>query len=115
MTCDIKASRIDALNRTIDWLEAHPDNAITGHMATNKYGHSVRPHDPEATCFCMLGRLCVEAGIRPLDNSLTDAMREWLEPLAARPRDLYHINDGTEDFHERIDALRSYVNMEIIV
>jgi hypothetical protein len=55
------------LNRTAilaaaDWLEANPDKHISGDLAQDADGNVVSPLDPEADCFCAMGRLIVESG-----------------------------------------------------
>jgi hypothetical protein len=51
------------ITRALNWLAAHPDNHIGVELATNDRGSSRSTLDPEATCFCALGRIAVEAGI----------------------------------------------------
>jgi len=47
----------DAARRAADWLEANPANHIARHLALDARGVEVRPTDPNATCFCAIGRL----------------------------------------------------------
>lgn len=47
------------LNAT-SWLRANRDHHITGDLAETKEGDFCRPNDPNAVCFCVLGRISKE-------------------------------------------------------
>ncbi|MGN6819435.1 MAG: hypothetical protein ACTHJR_12265 [Sphingomonas sp.] len=53
----------DALKRTIDWARAHPDLMIKDILASKRNGDSCEPTDPEAHCFCAIGRLAKELDV----------------------------------------------------
>jgi hypothetical protein len=58
---------VTELNRTAilaaaDWLEKNPDKHIAVELARTAQGHRCLPNDPNATCFCALGRIAVEMG-----------------------------------------------------
>lgn len=55
------------LDNAADWIEEHPDRLITGEFVVGN-------------CYCLLGRVCVEADVPPM----TDAwMGNWMGALRA--------------------------------
>lgn len=103
------AEKTALLYQTLAWLEAHPDKAIRGALAINAEGEGVRPQNPNAECFCFLGRLCVEAG--PEAHLTTNgALREWLADLDASPTILSFVNDSYSDTETRFHHLRYMID-----
>lgn len=102
--------KITILHRTLDWLEAHPERAIRGAMAKDAEGDHCLPFDPEATCFCFVGRLSVEADLRgQVSGDFKLDVQEWLEPLNVTRGGLQSRNDSYFDQGIRFKALRSYI------
>ena len=46
-----------------DWLEANPDRHIAGYLAADKQGARCTPLDPDAACFCGVGRVAKELNL----------------------------------------------------
>ena len=46
--------------RAADWLEANPTKHIRGALTRNDRGRPTRLTNPDATCFCAVGRLSYE-------------------------------------------------------
>jgi hypothetical protein len=93
-----------ALLRTADWLEANRDNHITGQFACDAEGREVLPDSSDATCFCALGRLFVEAGMSCDDyDSAWLGLDDVLEPLNTDTTQVYDLNDSyDEKFNESL-------------
>lgn len=51
----------DAARRALAWAKANPDKIVSGVLATNADGQRVTTRDPDATCFCLVGRIAHEA------------------------------------------------------
>ena len=67
------------INRALDWLEANPDNHIIGMMASIDGEIATHPTDPNATCWCALGRIAYELNLEspdPANGELTDPYTE---------------------------------------
>ena len=79
----------EAAARAADWLEANPDKQVRFKMAQNKYGDTVSTIDPEASCFCAVGRLAHELELDVFDDysPLTDLLGE------DQTRKIYRAND----------------------
>lgn len=102
--------KIAIMNRTVDWLEANPDNAIRGAMAKDKHGNHCSPFDPRATCFCFVGRLALNADVRGQDTGdFKIDIEHWLSSLRASRGDLQSRNDGNPNHGRRFHSLRSYI------
>ena len=52
----------DAIIRALDWLEENPDKHIADSYALTKDGYVCDPNEPEADCFCVVGRIAHELG-----------------------------------------------------
>lgn len=72
----------EALRKTADFFDANPDKRVTGELARTDSGRSVSPWDPEATCWCALGRFAVEAGeLVPEKTDRVGYAYELISPL----------------------------------
>jgi hypothetical protein len=61
-------SAVAVLNATAKFFEQHPESWVQHFFASNHCGGELSPYDPEATCWCLTGRLIVEAaalGVKP--------------------------------------------------
>lgn len=74
-----EATRI-AAGKAADWLEANRDRHIVGALALDSRGATVAPSNPDAQCFCALGRFAVEAGIN-LSTVINDEPDVTYDPL----------------------------------
>lgn len=102
--------RYAIMERTIDWMDENPERAIMGALARTEDGRATDPRDPEATCFCFLGRLCVEANLPRTTILNAVALERWLMPLPTTTVALVSINDGCIDIDTRIKELRDHVH-----
>lgn len=59
------------ITAAIDWCLANPDLHLTHDWAQKATGHFCDPKDPDATKFCVLGRLIIEAGLETGETPLT--------------------------------------------
>lgn len=111
MTSDItNDEKIAIMNRTVDWLEAHPEQAIRGAMAKDISGNHCLPFDEDAVCFCFVGRLAVEAGIHGQDTGdFKIDVEHWLSSLRASRGALQSRNDSNPNHGRRFHSLRSYI------
>lgn len=50
----------DPVLRAIQWLRDNPDRHIAGAMAIDDHGKGVSPSSPDASCFCIVGRVACE-------------------------------------------------------
>lgn len=67
---------LEAFCKAADWLEANPDKHTKGVMARDAEGTRVEPNAPEATCFCMYGRMLHELGLAEIEgNGIDDNVR----------------------------------------
>ncbi len=59
-----------AVAAACDWLEENRDNHITGALAKTASGKTCRPNSPEASCYCVLGRISHELNLDdyPIDD-----------------------------------------------
>lgn len=111
MTDPSPAEKIAILRRTADWLEANPEKALRGSLAQNDKLLARLPSDADATCFCFVGRLVVEAGIGSDDDlSYRTNVRDWLAPLGSTPGSFYNRNDSHFTLPARLRALRGYID-----
>lgn len=53
-----------AILRTADWIEANPDKLIAGEFAISEDGRRTDPTGKHAVCFCTVGRLVHETGVK---------------------------------------------------
>lgn len=107
-----RAEKIETVYRTLAWMEANPDKTITGTLATDAEGKKCRPYKPEATCFCFLGRLVVEAG--PDERLTTNpALHRWFRELYMSPRVVSHLNDLHARPKDRVKNLRAFFDRTI--
>ena len=110
------AQRIVIMKRTLDWLERYPRRATHGSLAVDDDGFPVLPHNPQAVCYCYLGRLCVEANIKlemsPAgDAIIVNPLENWLEPLGVSTDQLIAANDGNRDKNKRFADLRLLIDL----
>lgn len=63
-----QVTRKAALLAAALFLEQNRTKHITGSFALNAQGHEVFPTDPEAECFCALGRYAKERGLVPAED-----------------------------------------------
>lgn len=104
------AEKIAILRRTADWLEANPEKALRGTLAQNDLRLPRSPLATDATCFCFVGRLIVEAGIRPDDDlSYRNNITDWLAPFDASVGSFYTRNDSYFKLDDRVRVLRQYI------
>jgi hypothetical protein len=52
-----------ALIAAADWLEANPERHTTSYLALDSQGRTCNPDDPDAQCFCGVGRVAKELGV----------------------------------------------------
>lgn len=98
-----------AVYAAIDWLEAHPDRARSGAMATNKAGKYVHPSEPDAYCFCFIGRVAKEIGV-PAYYGWESVVSYHLRHLGLQFHDLLKLNDNTRIKATRFAVLRDYID-----
>lgn len=112
MTAAVSLSdKLAILYRTIDWMDAHPDNLLMGMAAENDLHEPVPPRSSEATCFCFIGRLCVEADLGHHNTWDPKAyVNNWLQPFDVRASTFVLLNDTISEVPERLHALRRVIN-----
>lgn len=106
-----KDDRYAIMERAIDWLDENPERAIMGALARTEDGRATDPRDPAATCFCFLGRLCIEADLPRQSYQNQYLLEVWLLPLPTTTNKLASINDGCIDIDTRVKELREHVHM----
>jgi hypothetical protein len=78
-----------AWHNAITWLEANRDRHITGTLAKDSNGYSCKPNDPDAQCFCALGRMSKELNISDYPGD------EIAKVLGIKSQDkVYELNDA---------------------
>ncbi|MGN6819442.1 MAG: hypothetical protein ACTHJR_12300 [Sphingomonas sp.] len=105
-----KQDVVAGLARAADWLTKNPDRHIAGTLARDSYGDSCDPTNPNAQCFCALGRFANEMGVAvPLDTQNPNEEYEPLYSLIGRNavRSIYRANDGDTLRDAEGRALRS--------
>lgn len=86
----------------IDWLEANPDKHITGMYAGTVDKQYTDLHADNAVCFCVLGRIAKEAGMRNI-NQITNYMRR----INVEDDDVSDMNDEGEPLNKIRDHITS--------
>lgn len=89
--------KLKIVEKAINWLEAHPDKHIAGSLAETADGYNIDPTDPDADCFCILGRIAKEADIHTDAGQLYAALDVFLEPLWLDTEGVYEVNDRLID------------------
>jgi len=89
MKTDLKTAALAAA----DWLEANRDKHITGDLAIDASGNDVRYNDPDADCFCALGRLGKELGLEPSDEYSYAELTRALAEVSIQPSEIFSEND----------------------
>jgi hypothetical protein len=78
----------DAFIAAAKWLKENPRNHTQGSLAINRDGKRVRPNDPEAKCFCFLGRAAKEMGLANYPDW------ERMHEVGLERIELIRLNDG---------------------
>lgn len=103
-----RKEKLAAISRALLWLEANPDKHIAGAYAkTSPTGARCPPSSKEATCFCVVGRIALEADIKV---PATGTMRRFLEGTGVELTSLVSLNDYHVLYHKDkvIPTLRNY-------
>jgi hypothetical protein len=120
---------IAALKATLTFFTEHPEAKCNGELATTVEGYPTSPFEPNATCFCAIGRFAVEYGQLPEDRpTYDDDLRGydpgWSEffdafgddsdnaPVLVSAREVFGANDNTKrgDVSLLIPALTAILN-----
>lgn len=102
------SEKIVVIERTLDWMDAHPEKTITGTLARCVSDGRCRPQHERADSFCFLGRLIVEAG--PEEKLTTNtALERWFEDFYVRPGLISYVNDQFKDPAERLPYIRKFM------
>ncbi len=94
-----------AATRAAQFFRENPHQHITGELAQTADRQPTSTLDPEATCWCFLGRMAVEARIDAM------CMADVAQPLGfpTRYNDVWHTNDSQhmslENRLRRIEAM----------
>lgn len=80
------------------WLHRNPNKHISGDLAETADGFSCSTLDPDADCFCVLGRYANECGINTSQMSLEDFQ------LSSADEPLYDRLWMKNDFVVKIEA-----------
>lgn len=75
--------------KAIDWLEASPEKQMIGMFAGTEDKQYTPIHADNAVCFCLLGRIAKESGMRNI-NQITNYMRL----IGVEDDDISYMNDS---------------------
>lgn len=84
-----------AIFAAADWLEGNQERHIKGSAAINAKGFNVDPTDPEAECFCAIGRIGKELNIKFDDGDYSN-FNAAFEPVDLNAQDFFYTNDGAK-------------------
>lgn len=94
-----------AAARAADWLEANPNNHITGRAAEDAEGEIVPTTSRKACSFCAIGRLAVELRLPDISTNY----HPLYKVIGTREAtDIYSRNDA--DKRQGLAALRELAN-----
>lgn len=97
MSAGTDASAI--LLRTARWLLDNPEKHIRASLAVNNEGEARHPNAPDATCFCAVGRLALEAGFKAeAEKQAALQGEEWPDD------DILRHALGAESFYTQVDG-----------
>lgn len=76
------------------WLRKNPDRHIAVSLATTKGGRECHPLDKRAQCFCALGRIVAESGIRVKGDTVGwESLDQIASALEINTSSIYELND----------------------
>lgn len=75
----------------IDWLEANPEKQLTGMFAATADRRYVRHRDPDAACFCVLGRIAKDVGLHNICH-----ITSYMRIIGVEDDDVADMNDAGE-------------------
>lgn len=77
------------------WLRENRDKHITGDLAVTTDGRGCEPNDPNAECFCVLGRISKELNVPgyPAGDEGDDEFKQFLRSTGVAQSIIYGMND----------------------
>lgn len=83
-----------AIARALIWLRENPEKHITGSLAVTKEGLGCAPNDPEAECFCVLGRISHELDTDNYPIYASDEIAAQFRAVGLSDNhEVYNVND----------------------
>lgn len=95
-----------AVRAAADFFEANPDKRTTVALARDKNRFPVSPSSPKATCWCALGRIAKELGLRERNGGPESIYHAFRRRGLDYPS-VYAVNDRTDDTMRVVNFLRA--------
>lgn len=83
-----------AIVKAIDFLDKNPERHIIGDLAIDSNGQDCDPNDPDAQCFCMLGRISHELDLDGYPFDRKKGAKDVAEQLGIDQSTVFTINDS---------------------